>query len=571
MDDKYKLPLTLIVMALVVLLLNSAIPPYAFSKVRETYQLNLQSRDTIELIDAVMLSIVDIQTGARGYAVTHNPVFLEPYYRAQERIDEQLENLHHHVRESPVQQRQFDTLKGRVTHARALYGEMVGLQQAAGAQEARALIASGEGNLRMEAVREAVHVFRTSETQALNVARQKAEAIVENSNIALIVLTIADYIFFTMAFLVLFRALKDSGETHRMLNELHLESMRNGTLLTERNRAKEVQSHLVDVLQSVLTPEEAYAAIAKFCSQLFPRNPGALFIRSHSRDYLEMKARWGNIDVTHGHEPSECWAARSNHLYRCDSSEHGLPCPHVTAIGGIDTFVCIPVASSDEMIGTLLLVGTSDPEGRQLPVETEIESQGQELAKQIGIALASLRLRTSLRNSSIIDALTGLYNRRYLDETLVREVARAERLSQTVGLILLDVDHFKSFNDNFGHEAGDLVLVEVGATLKKAARASDMACRYGGEELVIVLPLADLEVTVQRAEAIRASIKQISVRYGGQHLPPITASFGVAVFPLHGADAESLLRAADTALYRAKDWGRDRVEVFGHEGTPARD
>jgi diguanylate cyclase (GGDEF)-like protein len=171
-------------------------------------------------------------------------------------------------------------------------------------------------------------------------------------------------------------------------------------------------------------------------------------------------------------------------------------------------------------------------------------------------------LRTSLRNSSIIDALTGLYNRRYLDETLGRELARAERLGQTMGLILIDVDHFKSFNDNYGHEAGDLVLREIGAVLKRAARASDLACRYGGEELIVVLPLASLEVTVQRAEQLRETIKKINISYGGRELPPITASFGISMTPRDGSDVETLFRAADSALYRAKGNGRDQVVVF---------
>ena len=182
-------------------------------------------------------------------------------------------------------------------------------------------------------------------------------------------------------------------------------------------------------------------------------------------------------------------------------------------------------------------------------------------AEQVGLSVANIRLRDALRNQSIRDPLTGLYNRRYLEETMERETRRAVRSSQGLGVLMLDLDHFKKFNDTYGHEAGDLVLRETAGFLLKSVRAEDIVCRFGGEEFVVILPLAELKITQARAERIRSRLRELSVVHQGQSLGVITVSVGVAELPQHGATAKELLEAADAALYRAKKEGRDRVAV----------
>jgi diguanylate cyclase (GGDEF)-like protein len=559
-----RIPSLLIGMALMALLLNSAIPLLAFQKIEDAYQDTLHARQGIELLDSVVLSMVDIETGERGYVITSNLSFLEPYYQARAQLDNQLASLKGNMAGSPATRQQFEELRSRIAQGLGFYERLITTHQTKGLEATRAIIASGEGKRRMDAIRDSAQKIRADKMSNLQRLDARNARVVEYSNLALIVLTLIDLVLFIMAFSMLFRTLKEAGQTHTQLNELHAESLQKGELLEHSNRVKNIQSRLVDVLQSVVTPEEAYAAIEKFSIQLFPKNAGMLYIRSNSRDFFEPKASWGGMANIPGFEPTDCWAVRSNHLFRFDSEKFGLACKHVTdSASPIGASLCIPISSSDELIGTLVLVGES-VQGRTQPIPTEVEELGLELVGQIALAVSNLRLRTSLRNSSIIDSLTGLYNRRYLDETLGRELSRAERLGQTVGLILIDVDHFKSFNDNYGHEAGDLVLREIGAALKRSARTSDLACRYGGEELIVVLPLASLEATVQRAEVLRETIKKINISYGGRQLPPITASFGVAVASLDGSDVETLFRAADSALYRAKGNGRDRVEVFAN-------
>ena len=166
-----------------------------------------------------------------------------------------------------------------------------------------------------------------------------------------------------------------------------------------------------------------------------------------------------------------------------------------------------------------------------------------------------------LRELVIHDPLTGLFNRRYMEETLTLEMLRAERKKYPIGIIMADIDHFKRFNDTHGHAAGDAVLILAGSFLRTQVRSSDVACRYGGEEFILFLPEASPEITQMRAESIRQDIKRIPVQYDGQTLEAVTLSLGVAGFPAQGSTIDAVLRAADAALYRAKRDGRDRIVV----------
>ncbi len=168
---------------------------------------------------------------------------------------------------------------------------------------------------------------------------------------------------------------------------------------------------------------------------------------------------------------------------------------------------------------------------------------------------------TLLREQSVRDLLTGLFNRRYMEETLDRELSRAARKQLPLGIIMLDIDHFKQYNDTYGHAGGDELLRLVGIFLKEHNRLADVACRYGGEEFILIMPEASLEVTRERAEYMCEEIKNLHVPFQEQILEAVTISIGVAVFPMNGSNREAILRAADAALYQAKDAGRDRVIV----------
>jgi len=183
------------------------------------------------------------------------------------------------------------------------------------------------------------------------------------------------------------------------------------------------------------------------------------------------------------------------------------------------------------------------------------------MSEHIAMALSNLRLHETLRSQSIRDPLTGLFNRRFMEESLELEIRRASRNQRPLGMIMMDLDHFKYFNDNFGHEAGDLLLKELGALLKTNIRGEDIACRYGGEEFTLILPEGTGSVTRQRAEFFKEAIQRLDVHYKNQPLGRLTASMGVAVFPDHGRSAQALIEAADKGLYRSKNAGRDCVTM----------
>lgn len=287
-----------------------------------------------------------------------------------------------------------------------------------------------------------------------------------------------------------------------------------------------------------------------------------------SRDLLEPGAHWGmdgaQVEIM---EPGDCLALRRGQAYQLTDPAVDAVCAHVQRQpGGAGARLCLPMNAHGEVIGLMSL----DLDQARTPMPDADRDLAATAAEQISLSVANLRLREQLRRQSIVDSLTGLYNRRFLDESLKREFARAERKRLPLAVVLIDVDHFKRWNDKHGHEAGDHVLRLVGGVLQQGVRASDIACRYGGEEFALVLPEAGLETAQARAESLRRVLAEIEVHYGGQMLERVTASFGVAVLPMHGSTPAELLFAADAALYLAKQYGRNQV-VAAEPRAPAAD
>jgi diguanylate cyclase (GGDEF)-like protein len=190
------------------------------------------------------------------------------------------------------------------------------------------------------------------------------------------------------------------------------------------------------------------------------------------------------------------------------------------------------------------------------------------MAERLALALADMELLEALRAQSIRDPLTGWFNRRYMEETLEREIRRAARNKRPLAVIMLDVDNFKEFNDSFGHEAGDVALQNLCQMLKTHIRSEDVACRFGGDEFVLILPDTSTELGAQRAEEMRIAVGHVDMQYHDHLLRPMTLSFGIATFPADGRTSKDLLRASDTALFRAKTEGRDRVRLHGQPSEP---
>jgi len=337
---------------------------------------------------------------------------------------------------------------------------------------------------------------------------------------------------------------------------------RNVADLEVRNREMTRLVELGELLSSSQTSAEVAAVISRVVPPLFADDAGAFYEIASGSVAAESVAVWGDPPPARRvFSPTECWAVRRGRVHVMDGSASQLRCPHIeepTPHGA----VCAPLAAEGESLGVLhVQVRQPVPGRKRATVLADRERLARTLAEQLELALANFRLRETLREQSARDQLTGLFNRRYMEESLDRELRRASREDYSLGLLMMDLDHFKDLNDGFGHAAGDLMLRAVGDFLGSSVRGDDVACRFGGEEFVVILPRASLENTRRRAETLRKGMKGLQLEPSGPLRPNVTMSIGVACAPEHGETREQLVHAADVALYRAKTLGRDRVEV----------
>jgi diguanylate cyclase (GGDEF)-like protein/PAS domain S-box-containing protein len=333
--------------------------------------------------------------------------------------------------------------------------------------------------------------------------------------------------------------------------------------LEDRGREISVLSEMGELLQSCVSQEEACRISVNVAQQLLPGSSGALCLFTDNGMLLEAAGVWGGLSPEEAmFSPDDCWALRRGRAHAASDSDTGPVCAHVKQTQA-RTHLCVPMVAQSGAIG-VLHVRQSDQAFPGDTMTAWLSEPKQRLvvtiADHTALALANLRLRDTLRSQSIRDQLTGLFNRRYMQEVLGRELLRARRAQSSIGILMLDLDRFKAVNDTHGHAAGDEVLKRMSRLLQNRARAEDIVCRYGGEEFVVVLPQMTLQGAMDRAEQIRAATKRIVFNFQDRTIGPLSVSIGVAAFPEHGGSLDSLLTAADAALYRAKV-RRDCVEL----------
>lgn len=344
------------------------------------------------------------------------------------------------------------------------------------------------------------------------------------------------------------------------LNELGHRFNRMAAELDAARTEAELMARFRDLLVTSDSADEAFRVMERLAPSFFPGTEGCIYLIAESRNVAIPMAAWPESVEQHAIlRPSDCRGLRAGRTHELSSDTVSMMCPHLEHAAPTAS-VCVPLIAQDNVLGllTVWLHERQDEETYPSRVDGELALR---VGEQLALFLANLHLREQLRDQSIRDPLTGLFNRRYLDETLERELARALRHESTLSVLALDIDHFKRFNDTHGHEAGDVVLTSVAAELQRWLRASDIACRVGGEEFLLVLPDAPLEVAAERAEQVRAAVSELVVDMKDHELPRVTISSGVAAVPDHADSAEMLRRRADEALYRAKHNGRNRVEI----------
>lgn len=515
----------------------------------------------IERIRNVQGLLVDAETGERGYALTGQDVFLQPYYVAVSQLPSALQSARNTYQGDPAEE------VGRVEEfVRNAELKMVHLDRVVklvrlhGNDAAEAEIAAGGGKDLMDTVRTLSAKLIADETEELAALERELMsnirwAVAISIGSFILTLGLGRFIYVSMRRSI--RRQSESTATAILASDQLSHSLER---LKRRNGEIALLAEMARLVQTELSQKETLQLASTYCQRLIPASEGEFFLYRNSADVLQHAASWGQA-AENGADvilnPKDCWAIRKGRWHLTEH-RHDLCCPHYPSASVADqvTDCCLPLMAYGEILGLLHIrqFGLRDlsEEGLQL---------AEAVAEQTALALANGRMRQVLETQSIKDPLTGLYNRRFMDETLKRELARAERNGACLSVVMLDLDNFKHLNDSYGHAAGDAVLRAVSALIVQSLRSSDIACRFGGEELILILPECSSEGAVSRAETIRASLEEMSLTEHGQTFT-VTASFGVSSIETSGGDQGSLLKAADSALYAAKRSGKNRVESW---------
>jgi diguanylate cyclase (GGDEF)-like protein len=336
--------------------------------------------------------------------------------------------------------------------------------------------------------------------------------------------------------------------------------------LEDRAHESELLTSARDELQLCIDVQQVYHSAAISFSRLLEGTTGSLCMINNSRQLVEVVSSWqgdgqeeeGVAAIEDFHPPESCCGLRSGQPRWRQPGVSEIHCTHFSRESP-ECYLCMPIVAHGNTLGMLYV---------QCPSEAEVITVNQhmdglrQLVQLTGMAIATLNLRTKLENQSIRDSLTGLFNRHFMQISLEREISRAARRKQMLAVFMLDLDHFKKFNDTFGHAAGDAVLRSVADVFQSSIRAEDIACRYGGEEFTIMLPDVTPAVALERAESIRRAVANLRLPLDTEVYGAFTASIGVAFYPNDGEGTDLLLRRADMALYRAKRLGRNQVVQY---------
>lgn len=514
------------------------------------------THDVIAHIDQVQIQLSDAEAAQRGYLLTGRADYLADYRSSVDQVPALMDELSQRVADNPQQQQRVHQLRGLVDHRLRQIERRLSVYQNEGLAAAQATI-NAETRVTRAALRRQVRRMGEAEHALL---QQRARSS-RNSALLLQALAVAG-IPFGMAFIVVIyrRMLREIRGRSRAEQDATRSNQRLVTSVDEleKNSAdlREL-SHFASMLQSCMRPDEALQLTVALMTRLLPETGGTVYRIRASQDYAEAMAHWGEHAAPSEAmlPPDDCWALRRGQPHLVHGARGTSRCSHVHAGHAADAAsTCIPLIAQGVQLGFLYVSAADDAFIARLRI---IEAA----AEQLAMALSNLQLQERLRIQSIREPITGLFNRRYLEESLGRELARCERRHLPLALMMLDLDHFKRFNDTHGHAGGDALLAGFGQLLQQLSRPEDIACRYGGEEFTLILPEVTPEAAQARAEAIRIGVEALRVQHLGSDLPQVTVSIGLAWLPEHGNTTETLLRRADEALYRAKREGRNRVAL----------
>jgi diguanylate cyclase (GGDEF)-like protein len=515
------------------------------------------SQEAIARIEGIDAMLLDALLSQRSYLLTAQPDYRDAFRSARPLLRRELAALEALVADNPAQTSLVVEIAGLVEERMDAAAEGIRVHDQTGPEAARDYTRGNRGLGVMRLVGERLSEFVEAERDLLaewQDASEDSSLLLQGLGLLGIPLSLG---ILGWILVLLAREVRERAAAQGLADEANLELGRTVERVERASDELRQLRHYGGLLQSCRDIPEALDVSRRSLQALLPGVAGTLYLTRSSQDYLEAEAGWGEHAAA-AHDllaPHECWALRRARQHVVDDLEQGMSCSHFDPPGsGQAATACMPLTAQGINIGLLYLSAPQRGAMRGLEAATAA-------AEQFSLALANLRLQETLRQQSIRDALTGLFNRRYLEESLPRELARCERRGLPLALMMIDLDHFKAFNDQHGHDGGDAVLAAFGRLLQSHSRAEDIPCRYGGEEFVLILPEADLASARRRAEDIRAAVAAMRVQHLQREFGGLTTSIGLAVAPDHAADAVALQRLADEALYRAKRAGRDRVEA----------
>ncbi|KTD57854.1 regulatory protein (GGDEF, PAS, PAC domains) [Legionella santicrucis] len=349
-------------------------------------------------------------------------------------------------------------------------------------------------------------------------------------------------------------------ENLRLIDNLAIknEKLKQSNLeLKEREHAMVLINKINDKLQMCHEIGEAYTIINKTANELFHGWSGGIVIFDQSGQNLQTVTQWGNHQILKDvFCKDDCVAIRNGSIHIVEEFKNNNECHHFST-SKPQKYLCIPLIVSGKVIGILNI---NDHEGK-IKTNNYQQQLAITLSEVVALSVANINLRDNLRQQSLHDPLTGLFNRRYLDETFPIELQRVIRNKSTLSVGMIDLDHFKHFNDTYGHKAGDEVLQFISQLLREYFRGSDFACRYGGDEFIIILIDSSKSFAFQRLQAFQHEVKLAHILFNKNPLPTVTVSIGLAEVPLEGTTLDDILNKADQALYAAKQQGRDRIVI----------
>ncbi|PTP97500.1 MULTISPECIES: sensor domain-containing diguanylate cyclase [Vibrio] len=354
----------------------------------------------------------------------------------------------------------------------------------------------------------------------------------------------------------------------QIVHRVEEEQKKQDERIRQRTHEIELMHRLANMLAACNNMVEAQQIVSDILPRILGNVNGSVSLMRASRNQLITQLDWGETwPGSASFAPEECWSLRKGRAHQSNDDFHSLTCGHMHEMENNQT-LCIPLTAHGNTIGIMhLYFGVGD-----INIDPIIEQLAFSVSEHLGLALANLSLQEKLRSQALSDPLTGLFNRRFFEQKLEEHSMNSATSEQPLSLLMLDLDHFKRFNDNFGHDAGDFVLKEISALLKQSVSEDEIACRLGGEELAVLLPHYTMQQATEFGQTLCDAVRSMHLEHKGLSLGQLGVSIGVATYPKPASDTESLVKMADNALYMAKDMGRSRVvnyDEYSRHKAPA--